>query len=258
MMESILIKKEEQSVMLRQGTGRPPIIIMNPEKVIAVVSGGLDSTTMLYHIIEQGYHPIVLTFHYGQKHKLEIEYAQATCDKLGLEHHVISIPALPGSSLTDKDVEVPKEDYSVETQKLTVVPNRNMVFLSVAASYAIAYGCKWIFYAAHHNDEAVYPDCTRAFVDNMNMTLNVATYKMPQIDAPFIDKTKAEIVKIGHELGVPFEDTWSCYDPVEVTVSKDAVAFSKEMAHCGVCGTCRERKNAFEESNVEDPTIYNR
>ena len=226
------------------------------QKVIAVVSGGLDSTTMLYYIINNNYDPIVLTFDYRQKHQLEVNYASMTCKKLGVPQIILDIPKLPGSSLTEEGVEIPKEDYSVETQKSTVVPNRNMVFLSIAASYAIANDCKWIFYAAHHNDEAVYPDCTRDFVEHMNMTLNVATYKMPQIDAPFLDMTKAEIVKLGSELGVPFEETWSCYDPRFVRSVTSNYGTARTFAHCGKCGTCRERKEAFRIAGVEDPTVY--
>jgi len=264
MTESVLVKKGKKDVGMTHHSmtfPEPKYLDDKPqEKVIAVVSGGLDSTTMLYDMFEQGYDPIVLTFHYGQKHKLEIEYAQRTCDRLGLEHQVISIPALPGSALTDKDVDIPKEDYSVDTQKATVVPNRNAVFLNIAASYAIAHKCKKVFYAAHYNDQAVYPDCTDAFVTKLNWAFQEGNYEEVQVVAPFIDKTKAEIVKLGHRLEVPFEDTWSCYDPVSQERGDIHKGYPSDIlhTHCGVCGTCRERKNAFEMANVEDPTTYNR
>jgi len=224
---------------------------------------------MLYKVLNEGYKPIVLTFLYGQKHSLEVTYAQRTCDKLGLEHQLLPIPKLLGNALTDNDVEVPKEDYSVETQKITVVPNRNMIFLSIAASYAIAHKSEKVFYAAHKSD-AMYPDCTKEFVWAMNTALVCGNYGKVRVEAPFIDMTKAEIVALGEELRVPFEDTWSCYDPVEITEPyppKPELPIpytSPDMGlrrivgytHCGVCGTCRERKRAFVEAGVDDPTRY--
>lgn len=218
---------------------------------ICVVSGGLDSTTMLYHVMDIGFEPIVITFKYGQKHDIEIYYAKRTCKELGLKHYVLNIPVLPGSALTESEMEVPKEDYSVETQKSTVVPNRNMVFLSIAAAYAIAEDTKDIFYAAHKSD-AVYPDCTKKFVDKLNAALREANYEYLTVHAPFISKMKYDIVVIGDELGVPFVETWSCYDPVNVKKEDNTL----EAIHCGVCGTCRERKVAFEVAEVTDPTRY--
>jgi len=244
------------------------------EKAIVVVSGGLDSTTLLYYVCNKKiteaakssvplkYEPIVLTFDYGQKHGIEINHAKTTCQRLGLKWIRLGIPKLPGSALTENNMEVPKEDYSVETQKLTVVPNRNMVFLSIAASYAIAEGARKVFYAAHYNDQAVYPDCRPEFVDGMNVALKVANYEPVEIEAPFIKMTKADIVTLGWGLGVPFQNTWSCYDPV-----LDVGALGEEYPmnmwssnlsyiHCGICGTCRERKIAFQTAGVKDPTRY--
>jgi len=226
------------------------------QKVIAVVSGGLDSTTMLYYIINNNYDPIVLTFDYRQKHQLEVNYASMTCKKLGVPQIILDIPRLPGSSLTEEGVEIPKEDYSVETQKSTVVPNRNMVFLSIAASYAIAYGAEKVFYAAHWNDRAVYPDCTQSFVSAMNVALATGNSSRIRVEAPFIKTTKAEIVSLGQKLGVPFEDTWSCYDPRFARSVTSNYGTARTFVHCGKCGTCRERKEAFRIAGVEDPTVY--
>ena len=232
------------------------------EKAIVVVSGGLDSTTLLYHVIDKGIDVEVITFHYGQKHSIEVGYAKGTCSKLGVKQHVLTLPTLPGSSLTEEDVEIPKDDYSVETQRITVVPNRNMVMLSIAASYAIACGVTGIYYAAHSNDQAVYPDCTEVFVEEINEALFAGNYEHVKIRAPFIQLSKADIVEVGHRLGVPFEDTWSCYDPYMIVHTPPmqgrtpTTKVGRELLHCGTCGTCRERKMAFEIAGIEDPTVY--
>jgi len=231
-------------------------------KAIVVVSGGVDSTTLLYHVVDLGYEPIVITYLYGQKHSIERWYADTTCKQLGVRQIVITLPRLPGSSLTEEGVDIPKEDYSVETQKLTVVPNRNMVMLSVAASYAIALGIEKVFYAAHFNDEAVYPDCTARFVVAMNMALERGNYEKVEVKAPFIAWKKSMIIERGVELGVPYENTWSCYDPVVLNSIRGEEypnnLRTPETVHCGVCGTCRERKIAFKIAEVEDPTVYAR
>ena len=177
------------------------------EKAVVVCSGGLDSTVLLYHVISAGYEPIVITFRYGQKHSLETRFAKRMCRKLGVKQFILDIPILPGSSLTDKDKKIPKDDYSVETQKSTVVPNRNMVFLSIAASYAIAYGAETVWYAAHWNDQAVYPDCRKDFVNMLNVALAYGNYKKIRVEAPFISMTKGDIVTLGVKLGVLYKDT---------------------------------------------------
>jgi len=230
------------------------------EKAVVVCSGGLDSTTLLYHVVNSGYEPIVLTFRYGQKHSIETSYIVRTCAKLDIPLRILDVPTLPGSSLTDRSMEVPKEDYSKESQKSTVVPNRNMVFLSIAASYAIAYGAEKVFYAAHWNDKAVYADCTQSFVSAVNVALVAGNRTRIRVEAPFIKMTKAEIVSLGQELGVPFEDTWSCYDPVTlwkaVGLEYPDNLEMPTVVHCGKCGTCRERIEAFAAAGVEDPTVY--
>ncbi len=217
------------------------------EKAVVVCSGGLDSTVLLYHVIDAGYEPIVVTFRYGQKHSLETGFAREMCKRLDVPYYALDIPTLPGSSLTEKTMEVPKDDYSLETQKSTVVPNRNMVFLSIAASYAIAYEAKTVWYAAHWNDQAVYPDCRKEFVSMLNVALAYGNYKKIRVEAPFITMTKADIVTLGTKLGVPFEDTWSCYDPQKfvdpakyikgrtVTGAMVPIAPRTEILHCGVC-----------------------
>lgn len=229
---------------------------------------------MLMTMVAEGREPLVIGFQYGQKHRIETEHARMIINYIrrqydvNLSYLILDIPVLPGSTLTTEG-EIPKEDYSVETQKATVVPNRNMVFLSIAAAYAIAAGAPEVWYAAHRNDQAVYRDCTPLFVKDMNLALQAGNDVAIKVIAPFIAMSKTEIVRIGASINMPFEKTWSCYDPQmiagELLESGQGVPirdgfgnqFDKfRWLHCGVCGTCRERKNAFKFSQIEDPTTY--
>lgn len=217
------------------------------KKAVVLLSGGLDSTTLLYWAVKQGYEPYVLSFDYGQRHKKELEFAKRTCEKLKVEHRVVDLTSirelLQGSALTTESVSVPEEHYSHETQKTTVVPNRNAIMLNVAVGYAVSIGADRVFYAAHYNDRAIYPDCREEFVESQNQTAKLAN-DAPELEiiAPFVSKTKADLVKMAGELGVPFEDTWSCYKGGERA--------------CGVCGTCRERIEAFQVNKLEDAIDY--
>lgn len=216
-------------------------------KAVVLLSGGLDSTALLYWVVNEGYTPYVLSFDYGQRHKKELQFAKRSCDKLGVEHMIIDITSihelLQGSALTDESVSIPEEHYSHETQKATVVPNRNAIMLNIAIGYAVSLGADRVFYAAHANDREIYPDCRAEFINSQNETAKLANDNEElEIIAPFVGKTKADIVKIAGELGVPFEDTWSCYKGGEKA--------------CGVCGTCRERIEAFELAGLEDAIEY--
>ena len=217
-------------------------------KAVVIMSGGIDSSTLLYKV-KRDYDTIFgITFDYGQSHRIELDAAKNIAKTAGIHEHLIyRLPTLLGSALTDGHMIIPKEDYSIETQKITVVPNRNMVFLSFAANLAIAKRADAIFYGAHASDYAVYPDCRREFVDAAEVAINTGNYDSVCIHAPFLDMKKWEIVKLGQELGVPFQLTWSCYDPQWVY---------GEAVHCGISGTCRERKLAFEEAEIYDPTAY--
>lgn len=216
-------------------------------KSVVIMSGGLDSTTLLYWVIKQGYEPHVLSFDYGQRHRKELEYAKKTCEKLKVAHRIVDLTSihelLQGSALTSKGIKIPEEHYSHENQKATIVPNRNAIMLNIAVGYAISIGADRVFYAAHYNDRAIYPDCRWEFVQSQNITAKLSNDK-PELEiiAPFVHKTKAEIVKIASELDVPFEDTWSCY--------------KGEEKACGVCGTCRERIEAFRLNKLRDPVEY--
>lgn len=217
------------------------------EKCIAIVSGGLDSVTMLYWAIDQGYIPYVINFNYGQRHVREVEDARKICEELNVDFKQVNVSAIKDlmytGALMDDKVDVPEEHYEHESQKLTVVANRNAIFINLAVAYAITVGANKIFYAAHWNDRAIYPDCRWEFVEAQNITAKLANDK-PELEviAPFIHKTKADIVAIGTRLGVPFEKTWSCYKGGDIA--------------CGVCGTCQERIEAFELNDLVDPILY--
>jgi 7-cyano-7-deazaguanine synthase len=149
---------------------------------------------------------------------------------------------LSGSSLTSPNIQVPEGHYEDESMKATVVPNRNMILLSIATGWAVSTGASSVSYAAHFGDHAIYPDCREEFADAMNNIMEIAGWDKVSLNRPFSSFTKADIVKLGDELGVPFEKTWSCYKGGQI--------------HCGVCGTCVERREAFELAGVTDPTIY--
>jgi len=222
------------------------------KKAVIIASGGIDSSTLLYKMVSEGFQIYDLTFIYGQRHLKEIEYAKAIARKLEIDHKVIDLSAmkilLSGSALTDSNVEVPEVPETAdhyETLKSTIVPNRNAIFLSIAIGYAESIGANHVFFGAHFSDRGVYPDCRKEFVDAFQNSERLATDNPDLvIDAPFVDIDKSEIVKLGAELGVPFADTWTCYKGGE--------------RHCGVCSSCRERKRAFIESDIWDPTEYER
>ncbi len=215
-------------------------------KCVILMSGGLDSTTLLHWVIKKGYMPFVLSFNYGQRHKKELKFAQNTCKKLKVNHKILDLEniqsLLLGSALTSEDVEVPESHYSHASQKKTVVPNRNAIMINIAIGYAISNRINKIFYAAHYNDRAIYPDCRWEYIQSQNTTSNLANDEHIEIIAPFVEKTKEEIVRLGAELGVSFENTWSCYKGGNQS--------------CGVCGTCRERIEAFQLSKIKDPLKY--
>ena len=225
---------------------------MTTEKLVMILSGGLDSVTML-HRLDQTYDCYPVTFLYGQKHNREIEYAAQNCEKLGIfaqDHKIIDISDLNNvlnSALIQTDYEIPdttqEEQRTQAVLKKTVVPFRNGIFLSIAIGYAASIGATLVAYGAHKNDFAVYPDCTPTFVRHFNRAAQdgLGTLNFDVI-APFLHYTKSDIVQEGDKLGVDFKLTWSCYRGGKI--------------HCGHCPSCSERKRAFEEANVRDPTIY--
>ena len=218
-----------------------------PKSVVAVYSGGMDSTAMLFQMREQGIDVRgALTVDYGQKHKKEIDQARMFCAELGIEHRVADLSdvvALFGkSSLTDANTSVPEGHYEEESMKQTVVPNRNMILISLATAWAITLQADAVAYAAHSGDHAIYPDCRESFAKALDKAIMLCDWSEVHLYRPFVNLRKDDIARIGADCGVPFEDTWSCYNGREL--------------HCGRCGTCIERREALYLAGVEDPTIY--
>jgi 7-cyano-7-deazaguanine synthase len=216
------------------------------QDVVVLLSGGMDSTTLLYYLLDkkQRVHPLILN--YGQLHSREVSAAFRVSQSLRLKPKVVDISAvrdLISSSALTGHGEVPEGHYTDEVMKQTVVPNRNMIFLSLAIGYAINIKANCVAYAAHSGDHSIYPDCRPQFVGAMRDAAELCDYQPVQLVTPFLSSTKTDIVKIGVSLGVPFVDTWSCYRGGEY--------------HCGCCGTCWERIEAFIEAKVQDPTTYN-
>lgn len=212
-------------------------------KLVTLCSGGLDSTTLVYYLARD--HTQMLLFvHYGQKHVKEHFGAMKCADDLGV--HLVNVAitgaAIFRSALISTNLEIPSGKYAPENLAATVVPNRNSVMANLAAALCVSLDYDGIALAVHAGDHAVYPDCSPEFIHALQSLLTIATGRPLRVEAPFLYNTKSQIVFQGAMLGVPFEKTWSCYKGGEL--------------HCGVCSTCIERKQAFVEAGVEDPTEY--
>ena len=196
---------------------------------VIVVSGGMDSITLLYDKKEEI--ALAVTFDYGSKHNArEIAWAKVHCGRLGIRHIVIKLDFMQKyftSSLLEGGDEIPEGHYADENMKSTVVPFRNGIMLSVAAGIAESNGLKKILIANHGGDHTIYPDCRPEFIGAMDRAIANGTYEDVRIDAPYTNITKADIAKIGKRLGIDYSETWSCYKGGE--------------RHCGKCGTCIER-----------------
>mgnify|MGYP000064088775 FL=1 len=214
-------------------------------KVVVIYSGGMDSFTVLNRALHDGKEVYALTFDYGQRHVKEIEYASTVCKSHNVNHKVIDISAinqlLAGSSLTD-DIDIPEGHYEAESMKSTVVPNRNMILLSLAVGYAVSVGASQVYYGAHSGDHAIYPDCRPEFVMKMNEVCKIANYESVEIFSPYLKETKSDILTDGLKMGLKYDNTWTCYN-------------GREKA-CGQCGACQERLEAFKDNNVTDPLNY--
>jgi 7-cyano-7-deazaguanine synthase len=215
-------------------------------KSVVIFSGGLDSTVLVYDLLAQGDELKLLSIDYGQRHAKEIEFAARTAKTLNVEHRVADLrairPLLAGSSLTSKDIAVPEGHYAEETMKATVVPNRNMIMLAVAAGWAISLRFDRIAFGAHAGDHTIYPDCRAEFADAMDHAVGLADWHKVRLIRPFVSLSKTDIVRRGMALQVPFAETWSCYKGAQ--------------KQCGRCGTCVERREAFYLANCADPTLY--
>lgn len=225
------------------------------EKAMVLFSGGVDSTTCLGLALERfGRENVIpLSIIYGQKHAKEVEAAKRVLEYYGIEGKELDLTPIFAYSdcslLSHSREEIPEESYASQLAErngapvTTYVPFRNGLFLASAASMALSLGCSYIYYGAHHDDAAgnAYPDCSEAFYQSMNSAVYEGSGRVLGIEAPFITWNKAQVVKEGLCLGVPYELTWSCYEGGEVP--------------CGKCGTCIDRQKAFEANGIKDPAL---
>ena len=219
-------------------------------KILCVISGGMDSATLLYKALAEGNNVVeAVSFNYGQRHKKELAYATVLCGQLHVRHAIIDLssitPYIGGSSLTD-DIAVPDGHYTEDSMAITVVPNRNAIMLAIAYGIAVARSAEVVGAAMHAGDHAIYPDCRPAFAEAFDGMQRIAVegHGHPDLHlwTPFIHQSKADITVEGGRLGVNYEMTWSCY--------------KGQSLHCGKCGTCYERREAFELAGMKDPTEY--
>ncbi len=216
-------------------------------KTLVICSGGLDSVSLAQKTAAEHELAGLLSFDYGQRHAKEVTYAAACAKRLGVPHHVMDIrtigAGLSGSALTD-DIDVPDGHYAEETMKITVVPNRNAIMLAIAFGMAAAQKLDAVGTAVHGGDHFIYPDCRPGFIDAFQTMQNAALegYASVQLYTPYLNGSKADIVTDGAQHKTPFAETWSCYKGGDL--------------HCGRCGTCVERREAFHLAGVSDPTIY--
>ncbi len=211
-------------------------------KCVVVLSGGPDSATVAYWAKDQEYQIYPITFNYGQIALKETQAAQKIAEKLGTTTKIIDLSALKdifsgATSLVNREIPL-----TAEFSAPIIVPFRNAIFLSTAVAYAVTVGAKYIFYGAQGSDEPFYPDCRRDFYEAFEKAARLGTDQEIIVRAPFSSQKKSHLIKKGAELGVPFELTWSCYRDGE--------------AHCGRCESCVNRKKAFQDAGVTDPTNY--
>ena len=211
---------------------------------IIVLSGGMDSTTLLYEY--QSRIALAVSFDYGSNHnQRELAFAALHCERLGIKHLIIPLDFIHRyfhSSLLSGAEAVPEGNYDDENMRSTVVPFRNGIMLAVAAGLAEDNGLQQIMMANHAGDHAIYPDCRPAFVQAMDEAVHAGTYNGVRLFTPYTNLTKGEIARRGKDLGIDYSETWSCYKGGE--------------HHCGKCGTCTERIEALREAGVEDKTVY--
>jgi 7-cyano-7-deazaguanine synthase len=214
--------------------------------VVVLCSGGMDSVTALHWARREHDLAAAISFDYGAKHNhREIPFAAEQAARLGARHEVIPLDfvnRLFASDLLQGGGEIPEGHYEAETMKQTVVPFRNAIMLSVACGVAESLGAGGVVIAAHGGDHTIYPDCREEFMRAMGEAMRLGTYAGMQLLRPFIALNKAGIAAEGARLGVDFARTWSCYKGGAV--------------HCGKCGTCVERREAFEQAGIADPTVY--
>jgi 7-cyano-7-deazaguanine synthase len=208
---------------------------------LIILSGGMDSVTLLYNLYDEI--DLAITFDYGSKHNhKEQVFAKYHCDKLGIKHSIIKLPFINDhfkSDLLKSGNTIPDGHYEDESMKRTVVPFRNGIMLSIAAGIAESKNLLKVFIGNHAGDHAIYPDCRKEFIDSMSNAMSLGTYLNVKIHSPYVLINKRDIALIGKQLNIDYSKTWTCYKGGEY--------------HCGVCGSCTERKEALEGF---DNTIY--
>ncbi len=211
---------------------------------VIIVSGGMDSITMLYEF--KDCIALGISFDYGSNHNArEIPYAKLHCERLGIRHITINLGFVHRyfrSSLLEGSDAIPEGSYNEENMKSTVVPFRNGIMLAIAAGIAESNQLRRVMMANHGGDHTIYPDCRPEFVNAMSAATKAGTFEMVEVWAPYTDISKADIARRGNALGIDYAETWSCY--------------KGGKKHCGKCGTCRERKEALHEAGIADTTEY--
>ena len=211
---------------------------------VIIVSGGMDSITLLYDHKDEI--ALGISFDYGSNHNArEIPFAKMHCERLGIKHITINLDFMHQyfkSSLLDGADAIPEGHYADDNMKSTVVPFRNGIMLSIAIGIAESNDLDQVFIANHGGDHTIYPDCRPEFINAIDSAANAGTYNNVKAIAPYTKITKSDIARIGKKLGIDYTETWSCYKGGE--------------KHCGKCGTCVERKEALFEARIEDYTIY--
>lgn len=214
---------------------------------LVICSGGLDSVSLAHKVATEQKLIGLLSFDYGQRHKKELGFASICAKRLGVPQQIVDIRdvgrSLSGSALTDS-VDVPDGHYAEDSMRITVVPNRNAIMLAIAFGVAAAQKADAVATAVHGGDHFIYPDCRPAFIDAFQTMQNhaLAGYADIRLYAPYVNMSKADIVSEGPKYATPFEATWSCY--------------KGGARHCGRCGTCVERREAFDLAGITDPTDY--
>jgi 7-cyano-7-deazaguanine synthase len=218
-------------------------------RTVTLLSGGMDSSTLAYSLRELGHTQHGIGFDYGQRHVRELGAAENIANALGIPYKVISLAGVHDgilrhatSSQVNLGIDVPHGHYAADSMRATVVPNRNMIMLAIATAYAITLKADFVAYAAHAGDHTIYPDCRPAFASAMEVAMKLCDEHPVELLPEFVNVTKTQICKDGDVLGVPWDLTWSCYEGLDL--------------HCGKCGTCIERREAFRDADVEDPTQY--
>lgn len=206
-------------------------------KVVLILSGGADSSTILYDLLNKEKEVHALSFRYGQKATRELECAEYLCELNNVNHKIVDISGIQELLDSCSIIQNNEKSMKLEEEINTVVPSRNTIFLSLATAYAINIGASKVYYGAHNTDREMFPDCREEFVEKLNELNKVNNYEYIEVIAPLLNLEKWEVIKKGLELGVPYEHTWSCY--------------SQEEEPCGKCASCVIRKKAMDRAKKE-------